>query len=444
MSATQGHGDRTAQGAPYEVAIVGGGLVGLTLALALRHSLPAGSPIALVDRAPSPPSSQSTETATNRVGQDIRCVAVSAATVNLLTAVGIWGDVRDQAQPMTDIELTDAALTSPLRPVFLSYENTLDCETPASWVIENAILIHALAARVSADSDTHWMGTTTATGWTSPKDRPVGALTLAGDGTPASQLSARLLAVADGRRSQLRATAGIRTIGWPYDQAGIVTTIQLARPHHGVATQHFLPGGPFAILPMTGDRASLVWSEERSEAARIMVLDDAGFAIELRQRLGARFEDAAVVGPRATWPLDMHLAERMVADRLALIGDAAHGVHPIAGQGYNLAVRDIAALCEIASDAVSLGLDLGGIEPLERYQTWRRFDAMMSALAYDGLNRMFSNDNVLVRAVRGFGLRAVDRLPGVKERLVQEAAGLAGEPPRLLRPATGSSEAAIH
>jgi 2-octaprenyl-6-methoxyphenol hydroxylase len=246
-------------------------------------------------------------------------------------------------------------------------------------------------------------------------------------------LSSALVVAAEGRASALRDAAGIKLTGWSYGQTGIVTTVSHERPHGGRAVQHFLPGGPFAILPLTGNRSCITWSEDADDAARILALDDAAFLAEADKRFGGRLGTLALAGPRQSWPLSLHLARSYIAPRLALIGDTAHGVHPIAGQGLNLGLRDVAALAEVVADAARLGLDIGSTGVLERYEQWRRFDSTLSAAVFDGLNRLFSNDVALVRAARGFGLGLVNEFPGLKQRFVVEAAGLSGEVPKLMR-----------
>ncbi|HZA01986.1 MAG TPA: FAD-dependent monooxygenase, partial [Hyphomicrobiaceae bacterium] len=246
-------------------------------------------------------------------------------------------------------------------------------------------------------------------------------------------IRAALLVGADGRSSPLRDAAGIQIVGWRYPQTGIVTTVAHERPHGGKAVQHFLPGGPFAILPLKGNRSSITWSEDAERAREILALDDQGFLAEVDKRFGGRLGALRLDSPRQSWPLGMHLARRYVTRRFALLGDAAHGVHPIAGQGLNLAMRDAAALTEVVVDAVRLGLDLGDSAALERYEQWRRFDSALAAATFDGLNRLFSNDWALLRSAREFGLGLVDRVPVLKQLFVQEAAGLSGELPRLLR-----------
>jgi 2-octaprenyl-6-methoxyphenol hydroxylase len=247
------------------------------------------------------------------------------------------------------------------------------------------------------------------------------------------RITAALCVAADGRNSRLREAAGIDTVGWAYDQTGIVTTVRFGEPHGGVAIQHFLPGGPFAILPLQDNRACITWSADAGEATRVMALDDDGFLAELDKRIAGRFGSIELAGPRQSWPLDVKLPRRLIARRFALIGDAAHGVHPVAGQGVNLALRDAAALAEVLADAARLGLDLGDGTHLERYQHWRRFDSMMSATLYDGLNRLFGVDNTVLRAGRGAALGVLDRVPMMKRVIVEEAAGLTGDLPKLAR-----------
>src|SRR5213595_1705687 len=239
-----------------------------------------------------------------------------------------------------------------------------------------------------------------------------------------SVIEASLLVAADGARSKLRERAGIATHGWDYDQSGIVVTVGHERDHHGRAEEHFLPAGPFAILPLTGKRSSLVWTEKRAAAARIVALSEDEFHRELEQRFGLHLgEIKALDRPRA-FPLGYFVARSFIAERLALVGNAAHVIHPIAGQGLNMGLKDIAALAEVIVDAVRLGLDPGSLAVLERYQRWRRFDTMAMGLATNSLNLLFSNESKLLRAVRDIGLGLVDRLPSLKQLFMREAAGL--------------------
>lgn len=402
----------------FDLIISGASFAGLTLAKALTASLGPELQIAVVDRA-----------AGGAIGHaDSRASALSASSRHVLDAIGVWASVADAAQAVTTIEITDSELQAGVRPVLLTYENLVGPATePASHILPNAVLLDALHETVAKAGNVTLLFGAEVTGLAATK---AGATVQLADGRA---ITASLVVAAEGRRSVLREAAGIKLVGWRYPQSGIVVMIAHERPHNGVAVQHFLPGGPFAILPLPGNRSCITWSEYADEARRLLALDDAGFLSELEWRLGGRLGALRLDGPRRSWPLEMHLARRYMAERLALIGDAAHGVHPIAGQGINLALRDVAALTEVVVEAARLGLDIASADVLARYERWRRFDATMSTFAFDGLNRLFSNDWTLLRAAREMGLGLVDRLPGLKKLLVQEAAGLSGELPRLLK-----------
>jgi 2-octaprenyl-6-methoxyphenol hydroxylase len=402
--------------AVFDVAIGGGGTVGLALACALADALGAGVRIALVDRGALSAAG----------GRDIRASALSAASKRLLATLDVWSAIADAAQPVTAIDITDSRLSDAIRPILLSYDNTLAAEEPATYIVENERLRQALVAAAAARPAIALMGC-------SPIDSfaadPHGVSIRLANAT----LRAPLLVGADGRASRLRDDAGIKILRWSYPQTGIVTTVGHSKPHHGRALQHFLPSGPFAILPLTHNRSCITWTEASAGAQQLLALEDEGFRAELDRRFDYRLGEIVAVGARAAWPLDMHLARALVGERFALIGDAARVVHPIAGQGLNLGLRDVAALTEVIADAARLGLDTGAQLVLERYERWRRLDSALSAATYDALNRLFSNDWTLLRTARDFGLAVLDQLPPLKQFLVAEAAGVTGEVPKLLR-----------
>jgi 2-octaprenyl-6-methoxyphenol hydroxylase len=327
------------------------------------------------------------------------------------------------------VDITDSALGDAFRPILVSYDNTVEGGEPATYILENERLRAALLEGLARRPRIARIGGTVV-GWEVAAER--GLVRLA-DGRV---LRAPLVAAADGRGSAVREAAGIGVVSWRYRQVGIVATVSHEKPHRSRAVQHFLPAGPFAILPLKslgGNRSCITWTEDESWGRALVQLGDAAFLEEAEKRFGYRLGSIALAGPRAAWPLEMHLARALAADRLALVGDAAHLVHPIAGQGLNLGLRDVAALAEVVADAARLGLDIGSGVVLERYERWRRTDSAMSAAAFDALNRLFSNDWALLRTVRDAGLALVDRMPGLKQLLVTEAAGLTGEVPRLLR-----------
>jgi 2-octaprenyl-6-methoxyphenol hydroxylase len=401
-----------------DVVIAGGGLVGRTLALALAKLAPQGFRIALIEAEPAG--------AEDGVPEDARALALSAATRNLFAALDLWPLLAPKAQAIASIEITDSALNAALRPRFLGFDDELRSDGAAAFMIEHGDLRRVLAAAVANESPIELHAPERVADFTA--DRFGVAVKLASG----AAIEASLLVAADGKRSQLRERAGIKCIGWSYPQIGIVTTVAHARPHHGKAVQHFLPSGPFAILPLTGNRSSIVWTEERERGKAIMAADEASFLGELTQRFGLRLGEIALAGPRQSFPLDLQIARAFVADRLALIGDAAHAVHPLAGQGLNIGMRDVAALAETLIDATRLGLDIGAAPQLERYERWRRFDSAFSAVVMDGLNRLFSNDSAPLRALRDLGLGLVDRAPPLKRFLAREAAGRTGTVPSLL------------
>jgi 2-octaprenyl-6-methoxyphenol hydroxylase len=397
-----------------DLLIGGAGFAGLALAIALRQGLGEAFAVTVVDPALGQPKSK-----------DPRASAIAAAARRLFETIEVWDAVASEAQPILDMVVTDSKLDDAVRPTFLTFGGEVEEGEPFAHMIENRHLIDALVAKAKE------LGVDLCAGAVSGFEYSANAIevTLA-DG---EKYSARLLVGADGAKSKIREQAGIATHGWNYDQSAIVTTVAHEREHNGRAEEHFLPAGPFAILPLMGRRASIVWTEETREAERIIALPDAEFHAELEKRFGLHLGDLKVIGPRRAFPLGLFTAREFIAERLALVGDAAHVIHPIAGQGLNMGLRDVAALAEAIADAARLGLDIGGADVLTRYQRWRRFDTMTMGVATDGLNRLFSNRSDVLRLARDVGLGIVERIPALKHMFIREAAGFTGDVPKLLR-----------
>lgn len=390
-------------------------MVGLTAAIALAQ---AGLRVTVIDEQ-APPDTVVPEF-------DGRVSAIAHASCQMLKALGVWDAVTAHAQPILDIRVSDGRLGEKPSPLFLHFHHGDVGTDPFGVMLENRHTRIGLFKAIEGLSAI----TVLAPLRVDSVDRsPAGAMALLSDGR---RIAARLVLACDGRPSPLRQSAGIKTVGWEYGQAGIVTTVEHEKPHHGVAHEHFLPSGPFAILPMTGNRSSLVWTEAKDLAPALMALPRADFDVELRRRFGDHLGQVASVGPRFSYPLGFHMATRFVDTRLALVGDSAHGVHPIAGQGLNLGLRDVAALAEVLADGRRLGLDPGDATLLDRYERWRRVDSVVLGTVMDGLNRLFSNDAAPVRIARDLGLATVNRLPGLKRFFMRHARGTVGKLPRLL------------
>ena len=415
-----------------DVLIAGAGIVGLALAVALRQGLGASFSVAVAD-----PGLAGTRS-------DARATAIVAAARRLLETIGIWHEVA--SQPILDMVVTDSALHDTVRPTFLTFAGEVEPGEPFGHMVENAPLLAALAAKArGSEVALHPVAvrdTSLSAGESGApppeRGRPASDASRVGvdrhvdvELADGDTLSAALVIGADGARSAIRAQAGIAVHGWTYAQSAIVTTVAHERDHGGRAEEHFLPAGPFAILPLTGRRSSIVWTEERREAERIVALPDHDFHAELERRFGLHLGEITAVGARLAFPLGFAVARTFVAERIALVGDAAHVIHPVAGQGLNMGLKDVAALAEVIVDAARLGIDPATV--LERYQRWRRFDTMAMGVATDGLNRLFSNHSEVLRAVRDLGLGVVDRLPVLKRMFIREAAGLAGDVPKLLK-----------
>lgn len=396
------------------IVIGGGAFAGLGLALALRQGLGPEIPIVVADPAFA-----------MKPSRDPRASAIVAACRRLFEVVGVWDQVADSAQPILDMVVTDSRLEDVTRPIFLTFGGEVEPGEPFAHMVENRHLINALVTR--AESEGIELNAVAVSAYES---NPDGTRVTLSDGRV---IDASLLVAADGARSKLRERAGIATHGWDYDQSGIVVTVGHERDHQGRAEEHFLPAGPFAILPLKNNRSSLVWTESRREAARIIELPDAEFQSELETRFGLHLGDVKALDKPRAFPLGYFVARSFIAERLALVGDAAHVIHPIAGQGLNMGLKDAAALAEVIVDAARLGIDPGQADVLERYQRWRRFDTVAMGVATNSLNMLFSNKSTLLRTVRDIGLGLVDRMPPLKSAFIRQAAGLSGEVPRLLR-----------
>ncbi len=396
---------------PVDVLIIGGGIAGLTLGCALGG---AGVTVVLVE--PLPPERLTSS------GFDGRTTAVAAGSRAALAAIGVWPAMAAEAQPILDIRVSDGH-----SPLFLHYDHREVGGEALGYIVENRVIRSALLDYLTElPSVTLVAGRHVAA---LDRDDTLAIATLDDD----TIIKARLAVATDGRDSPTRQAAGIEATAWRYPQTGIVCTVHHEFDHRGVAQEHFLPAGPFAILPMTGRRSSIVWTERADLAPALLALDDAEFLAELKLRFGDYLGTLDIVGPRFSYPLGLMHAQRYMAPRLALAGDAAHAIHPIAGQGLNIGWRDVAALAEVVIDALRLGCDPGTVATLERYERWRRVDNAMMLAATDALNRLFSNDIAPVRLVRDAGLAAVNRAPSLKRLFMRHAMGVLGDVPRLVR-----------
>lgn len=395
-----------------DIVIVGGGLNGPALALGLAQI---GLRTTVIDTLPAP---------TRKLRDfDGRSYALALASMRLLRGIKVWDDVRDHTQPMLEIKVTDGRAGTGPSPWMLHFDHAEIEEGPMGYMCEDRYLRQALLAAMDKNERITQLNGETVVA------QDAGVVTLASGRT----VKSKLIIGADGRASGTAQRAGIKRTGWGYGQTAIVCAVGHEKPNGGVAHQFFMPSGPLAILPLTGDRCSIVWSETDARAAEIMAMNDADFLDALRPAFGSFLGELSLTGKRFSYPLNLTLANRFIADRVALIGDAAHGVHPIAGQGLNAGLRDVAALVDVLSDAKQRGEDIASPAVLARYEQWRRFDTATLAIATDTFNNLFSNDNPLLRAVRDVGMGVINSAPSLRRKFIREAAGLTGDLPSLMR-----------
>jgi 2-octaprenyl-6-methoxyphenol hydroxylase len=387
----------------------------MSLALALAQR---GQSVIVVD--PVTADKALTETFDGRVS------ALSYASLRMFRALGAWADLAPHAQPIEQILVTDAKLGRAASPFSLHFDGG-EIGGPLGVIAENRAIRQALYRAVAGIAQIRVIAPASVTALTA------NGAAISVQLSTGEALAARLTVAADGRDSRAREAIGIGVVAWDYPQSGIVATVQHERPHNGTAYEHFLPAGPFAILPLPGNRSSLVWTEKRDIAARMLQLDQAAFEAEIAKRFGPHLGATRSEGPRWSYPLRFHVTRQYVKPRFALAGDAAHGIHPIAGQGLNLGLRDAAALADVISDAAALGQDIGALDVLKRYETWRRFDSLAMALTMDGLNRLFSNDIAPLRLARDIGMGIVDKIGPLRRAFMREAGGDSGKLPSLMQ-----------
>jgi len=394
-----------------EVLIVGGGPVGGLTACALAQT---GVKVVVVE------SADPADLA--RPGTDGRSIAIALSAKRVFAGAGVWPLMEDEAGPILEIRVTDG--TSPL---FLHYDHDSVGDEPFGWIVENTTIRRAIHQRLAQLPDVRVLAPARVAAMM--RDRDGVSVTLEDGRT----IRTALVVGADGRGSTIRRLAGIGVQRFGYGQSGIVTTVAHEKPHRGIAQERFLPSGPFAILPMTGNRSSIVWTERLHLADAIVGQSDESFLAELNTRFGDFLGKVSLAGPRFHYPLTLQLADRAVDHRLVLVGDAAHGMHPVAGQGMNMGIRDVAALAEVLVDCRRLGLDVGGPDVLARYERWRRFDNMLMLGLTDVMVRLFSNDIAPLKLARDLGLAAVQKMPGLKRFFMKHAMGVVGDLPRMMR-----------
>ena len=398
-----------------DIAIVGGGLNGPILALALAQ---AGISTTVIDAL--------TTKVRKNPSFDGRSYAVALTSQRLLNNIGLWGDIKDNAQPMLEIKVSDGRAGEGPSPFFMHFDHAEIEDGPMGYMVQDRYLRRTLLDAITSNPNiTHLSDQTVVS-----QDAANGGITV----TLASgkAITARALIGCDGRGSGTAQRAGIKRIGWGYGQTALVCAIEHEKPHGGIAHQFFMPAGPLAILPLTGNRSSIVWSETEANATAFNALSDEEYLTMLRPRFGDFLGEISLAGARYSYPLALSMTDRLVTDRVALVGDAAHGLHPIAGQGLNAGMRDIAALFQIISEAQKRGEDYGNLAVLKRYEEWRRFDNTALALTTDTFNKLFSNDNPLLRLGRDLGMGLINAVPSLRRVIIREAAGLSGDLPDLM------------
>lgn len=399
-----------------DIIIVGGGLNGCALALALASG---GLSTTVIDAVP-------VDDRTLRAF-DGRSYALALSSVRLLQALGVWDNVAEHAQPMLDIKVTDGRAGEGPSPFWMHFDHTEIEEGPMGQMIEDRYLRRVFLEHMAqSDLISH-----VAPGTAIAQNATHGGVEVTLD--EGRKVTGHILVGVDGRKSGVAERAGISRSYKDYGQTAVVAAIGHQRPHNGVAHQFFMPAGPLAILPLTGNRSSIVWAETHTRAAELSTLSDDDFLAALRPAFGDFLGEISLAGARFSYPLNKTLADRLVAERVALVGDAAHGIHPIAGQGLNQGLRDVSALSEILVDASRRGEDIGAADVLERYAQWRRFDRSILAVATDSFNGLFSNDNPALRLTRDLGMGVLNSVPALRRGFIREAAGLTGDLPRLMR-----------
>ncbi|CUH78315.1 UbiH/UbiF/VisC/COQ6 family ubiquinone biosynthesis hydroxylase [Tropicibacter naphthalenivorans] len=404
------------RGMEHDLIIVGGGLNGPALALAAAQS---GLSSVVIDALPI--------AARQASDFDGRSYALALSSQRMLVGLGLWDALADDAQPMRQIKVSDGRVGDAEVFLGLHFDSAEIEEGPMGYMLEDRYLRRALISAMEASPLITQRPETRVIAQNTTLERA--QVTLDSGET----LTGRLLIGADGRRSGTAERAGIQRTGWGYGQTALVCAIAHEKPHNGTAHQLFLPPGPLAILPLTGNRSSIVWSEKETRAEAINALPDADYLDILRPRFGDFLGEISLAGQRFTYPLNLTLANSFIGTRLALVGDAAHGMHPIAGQGLNAGLRDVAALAHVIAHATRRGEDFASPQALARYQSWRRFDTASLAASTDLFNRLFSNDNPLLRGIRDLGMAAINAAPSLRRSFIREAAGLTGDLPDLMR-----------